>query len=238
MDFEDMIINVVNSVTEVDYNFVGTIIAVISIIFWIVVTSWIWVDSSERTTSKGMRLFYLLIGLIPVFGWIIYLIIRPSETIDEIYWGDLERRYLKYEAKDLGDCPNCGTQLYPGFVFCPSCKKRVKNKCTSCNMYVDLEYKYCPHCGNQINKQKKKEEGISQEEMQKQIEEVKEEAHETVKSKKSKYKQERNFIKGMGQSVLKGYRMIGKKIKGIFVKEYRDGKKVKTKSKNKNKSKK
>jgi hypothetical protein len=171
-----------------------------------------------------MRLFYVLIGVIPVLGWVIYLIVRPSETIDEIYWADLERRYLKYEAKDLGDCPRCGTQLNPGFIFCPNCKKRLKRKCSDCGVYVDLEYKYCTNCGNQMTPTVKKEEEISQEEMQKQIEETKEEAHETVKSKKSKYKQEQNFVHRVGKSVIRGYELIGKKIKKIFTKK--DEKKV------------
>lgn len=215
MNFEEFILNIVDGIANTNYNMLGTIVGVISIIFWLVVTSWIWVDSDERTTSKWMRLFYVLIGLIPVVGWIIYLIVRPSETIDEIYWGDLERRYLKYEAKDLGDCPRCGTQLYPGFIFCPNCKKRLKRKCSKCEVYVELEYKYCPHCGNQMTHKPKKEKEISKEEKEKQIEETKEEAHETVKSKKSKYKHEQNFISRVGQSVIRGYELLGKKIAEI-----------------------
>lgn len=213
MDFEELVLNVVNSIAEANYNMLGMVIAVISVIFWLVVTSWIWVDSDERTTSQWVRLFYVFIGVIPIFGWIIYLIVRPSETIDEIYWGDLERRYLKYEAKDLGDCPRCGTQLFPGFVFCPNCKKRLKRKCSACEVYVDLEYKFCPNCGNQMQEKVKKEKGITQKEMQKQIEETKDEAHETVKSRRSKYKQEANFIHRVGQSVITGYKLLGKKLR-------------------------
>ena len=219
MDFEEFIINIVNSVTTVNYNLVGTIFMLIAIIFWVVVTSWIWIDSDERTTNKWVRIFYIIIGMIPVFGWIIYLIVRPSETIDEIYWGDLERRYLKYEAKDLGDCPQCGTQLYPGYIFCPNCHKRIKVKCPKCGVYVDLDSKYCVHCGNQMKKRLVKEDELSQEDMQKQIEETKEEAHDSVKSKKSKYKQEQNFVHRVGESVSKGYRLLGNKIRGAFVKK-------------------
>jgi predicted RNA-binding Zn-ribbon protein involved in translation (DUF1610 family) len=219
MDFEQLVLNVVNGIAEANYSMLATVVAVVSIIFWLVVTSWIWVDSDERTTSKWMRLFYVIIGIIPVIGWIIYLIVRPTETIDEIYWGDLERRYLKYEAKDLGDCERCGTQLYPGFVFCPNCGKRIKRKCSNCEVYVDLEYKYCPNCGNKMQKKMKKEKEISQEEMKKQIDETKEEAHETVKSKKSKYKQEQNFLHGVGESIIKGYKLLGKKDKKLFEKK-------------------
>ena len=218
MNFEDFILNMVDGIANTDYNMLGTVVGVISVIFWIVVTSWIWVDADDRTTNKWMRVFYVFIGLIPIFGWIIYLIVRPSETIDEIYWGDLERRYLKYEAKDLGDCPKCGTQLFPGFVFCPTCQRRIKRKCSNCGVYIPLEYKYCTNCGNQMKREISKEKELSQEDMQKQIEETKEEAHETVKSKKSKYKQEQNFIHGVGKSVIKGYTLLGQKTKELLEK--------------------
>lgn len=218
MGFEEFILNFVDGVANTNFNILGTIVFAVSIIFWLVVTSWIWVDSDERTTSKWMRVFYVFIGLIPILGWIIYLIVRPSETIDEIYWGDLERRYLKYEAKDLGDCPRCGTQLYPGFIFCPNCKKRIKRKCSVCEVYVDLEYKYCTNCGNQMQKNVVKEKEVTKEEMQKNIDETKEEVHETVKSKRSKYKKEENFVHRVGESVIRGYELIGKKVKRGFEK--------------------
>ena len=222
MNFEEFILNIVNGIASANYNLIGTIFILVAIIFWVVVTSWIWIDSDERTTNKWIRIFYVVIGMIPVLGWIIYLIVRPPETIDEIYWGDLERRYLKYEAKDLGDCPQCGTQLYPGYIFCPNCNKRIKTKCSRCGVYVDLDSKYCVHCGNQIKKKVVKEEEITQEEMQKQIEETKEEAHESVKSKKSKYKQEQNFVHMVSESVSKGYNLLGEKIKELFAKKEKE----------------
>ncbi len=218
MGFEKFILTLVEGIANANYNILGTVVAAIGVIFWLVVTSWIWVDSDERTTSNWMRLFYVFIGLVPVVGWIIYLIVRPSETIDEIYWGDLERRYLKYEAKDLGDCPKCGSQLYPGFIFCSNCGERVKRKCPKCGVYVDLDNKYCPNCGNQMKKNSTKEKEITPENMQKEIEETKEEAHETVKSKKSKYKREENFVHRVGQSIKEGYRLLGRKLKALFKK--------------------
>jgi hypothetical protein len=184
MNFEDFILNTFDSIAGADYNILGTILGVIALIFCLVVISWIWVDSGERTTSKQMRFFYSAIGIIPVFGWIIYLIIRPSETIDEIYWGDLERRYLKYETSELGDCPKCGTQLYPGYIYCPNCKQELKVKCTQCGVYVDTDHKFCTHCGNQMKSRAVNEIVPDNATMQKQIDSDKEEVHESVKSKK------------------------------------------------------
>jgi hypothetical protein len=55
--------------------------------------------------------------------------------------------------------------------------------------------------------------------MQKQIEETKEEAHETVKSKKSKYKTEENFINRVGESIIRGYKLLGEKVAEILPKK-------------------
>ncbi|HCC68039.1 TPA: hypothetical protein DEP90_02440, partial [Patescibacteria group bacterium] len=158
-------------------------------------------------------------GVIPIFGWIIYLIVRPSETIDEIYWGDLERRYLKYETSELDDCPKCGTQLYPGFIFCPNCGYVLKVKCPQCSVYVDINHKYCINCGYQMKDRAVTEESPDTKVMQQQIEATKEEAHESVKAKKSRYKFEINFVSRIGKSVIRGYKLLGKKVKERIAKK-------------------
>jgi hypothetical protein len=219
MNFENFILNTFDGIANANYNLLGTLLALIAIIFWLVVISWIWVDAGERTTSKSMRIFYSLIGIIPIFGWIIYLIIRPSETIDEIYWGDLERRYLKYETAELGDCPKCGAQLFPGYIYCPNCKQELKIKCTQCGVYVDVDHKFCTHCGNQMRERVVKETLPDTNMMQEQIVANKEEAHESVKSKKSRYKSEVNFVTKIGDSVIKGYKLIGKKVSKLLEKK-------------------
>ncbi|MCD4756114.1 hypothetical protein K8R20_00650 [bacterium] len=216
MNFEEFVLGAVESIAGADYNLLGTLLGIVSLIFWVVVISWIWVDSGERTTSRWMRVFYAFIGIIPVLGWIIYLIVRPPETIDEIYWGDLERRYLKYETSELNDCPRCATQLYPGYIYCPNCKCPLKTKCPQCEVYVSVNYKYCTTCGYQMKKRAVKEEIPSTQTMQKQIDATKEEAHQSVKAKKSRYKIEINFVGKIGESVIKGYKLLGERIKKLF----------------------
>ncbi len=219
MNFEGIILNTIDGIATADYNLLGTILLIIAIIFWLVVISWIWVDSGERTTSTWMRIFYTFMGILPIFGWVIYLIVRPTETIDEIYWGDLERRYLKYETSELGDCPKCGNELFPGYIFCPDCKYEIKRKCPQCGVYMDVNHKYCTNCGYQLKTRIQKEEVLDTEVMQQKIEETKEEAHESVKAKKSKYKVELNFVSHLGESIIKGYKLLGEKVKTVFVKK-------------------
>lgn len=219
MNFEDFVLNTVEGITTANYNLLGTLLGLVALIFWLVVISWIWVDAGERTTSRGTRIFYTAMGIIPIFGWIIYLIVRPSETIDEIYWGDLERRYLKYETAELGDCPKCGTSLLPGYIYCPNCRYELKHKCSQCGVYMDVGNKFCTNCGNQLKARAIKEELPDVEFKQESIKENKEEAHESVKAKKSKYKVELNFVSKIGESIIDGYKLLGSKISSIFKKD-------------------
>jgi len=143
---EEMILGFFEGITKIDFNFVWTLLLIALGIFWIVVLYWVWLDSGDRTSSTGARVGYVLLTLcLSIPGLIIYLLIRPPQTIEEIYWADLERRYLKYETSELGDCPRCGTQLFPGFKYCPNCRLLLKVKCPSCEVEMDKYYQYCPH---------------------------------------------------------------------------------------------
>jgi len=186
------------------------------VVFWLVIIGWVWVDSSERTSKKGLKVGYILLVIFfNIFGLIIYLIIRPSETIEEIYWEDLERRYLKYETSELGDCPRCGSQLYPGYVFCTNCGYRLKVKCPQCGVLIDKDHVFCEYCGFKI-----KERATVQEEhptvkvMEEQITATKREAEKTVESKMTKYKTGNSFVVKLGNSIVSSVSKLGGKKKG------------------------
>lgn len=234
---ENFILTFFQNIGALDFNAIWKLLLIIFVVFWIVVLDWIWVDSGERTTNRKLRIFYVVIAAIfNIFGWIIYLIIRPNLTIEEIYWADLERRYLKYETNELGDCPKCGTQLYPGYLFCPKCKYRIKVRCSNCNVYIEKDSNYCPFCGISRNSNAQTEEALSIEEMEKQREELKEEQAEVVEEKGTKYSSAREHISTkIGSKIIGGYKIIYEGVKKLFTKK---GNKKSKKKKNRNKNKK
>lgn len=150
MNLEKTILDMFEGLSSIDFNIIIQYSSLLFVIFWLVVTVWVWFDSTERIDSFFLRLLavvVVLFGNIP--GLIIYLILRPKMTASERYWSDLERRYLMYETSELEDCEKCGEMLQPGFVFCPSCKEKVKVKCNQCGVNIDRKWKNCPYCGLQ-----------------------------------------------------------------------------------------
>lgn len=213
MNLEDIILDFFDFVGNIDFNMFGTLFVVALVVFWLVIIGWVWVDSSERTSKKGLKVGYILLVIFfNIFGLIIYLIIRPSETIEEIYWEDLERRYLKYETSELGDCPRCGSQLYPGYVFCTNCGYRLKVKCSQCGVLIDKDHVFCEYCGFKIKEKKEtQEEYPTVQAMEKQITATKREAEKTVESKMTKYKTGNSFVVKLGNSIVSSISKLGGK---------------------------
>jgi len=230
---EDFILNLLETAGNIDFKFIWQIFLYGLVVFWFVVLYWVWLDSGERTSNKAVRISYvILVVVLNVVGLLIYLIIRPSQTIEEIYWADLERRYLKYETADLGDCPKCGSQLFPGYTYCPNCRYKLRIKCPRCNMYVDKKNKFCPHCGQELRKRRSPEqESPTREVMKQQIQATKEEAKEVVESEKTRYSKRGGLAMNIGESIVGGYQLIfnkGKEILGKGIKKNKKDKKGKS----------
>lgn len=141
---------------QVNFGVVFSVFGVGLLLFWIVVIGWAWSDSLERYRSRGAALMIVILLLVlNLFGLLIYLVIRPRYTLEEEYWDNLEKRFLKYEAQGIGDCPHCGEEVQPSFIHCPSCGKSLRVKCKNCDMYLEPDWKICPFCGKSQKSEKK-----------------------------------------------------------------------------------
>ncbi len=145
---ENFILDGLTFIEELDFALFTQILGIGFIVFWLFVVGWVWFDASERYKSIWPRFLAIFLTLIlNIFGFIIYLIIRPKVTIEESYWMDLERKYLKFEAAGLEDCPRCGEEVLPNFIHCPNCGKELRVKCKGCDIYLEPDWNVCPFCG-------------------------------------------------------------------------------------------
>ena len=210
MDIEQFVLDFFASIGKIDFASVTRYLFIGFGIFWFAIIWWVWFDVSERTTKTWAKIAsVVLVTVFNIFGLIIYMVIRPDQTIEHTYWEDLERRYMKYETSELGDCPQCGAQLYPGFVHCPSCGYKLKVKCPKCDVYVDKNYKYCPFCSHQLRERHIQEKvEIQPEVMQEQVQATKEEITEVVESDKTKYSKKESIVTKIGDAVIGGYKIM------------------------------
>ncbi len=144
---ESSILDFMSFLETINFGLIVKFLAIGFLAFWIVVIGWVIYDSSQRYKKFWMVvLSALLVLVLNFFGLVIYLIVRPKQTHEEMYWGDLEKRYLRFETAGLEDCPNCHYPVQPNFINCPMCGKELRVKCQSCGVYLEPEWAVCPFC--------------------------------------------------------------------------------------------
>lgn len=116
---------------------------------WLSLIIWAYRDMRSRSRdSIGQILAALVVALLPVVGIIIYLILRPAETLVEGYERALEEEALLQEIEERPSCPGCSRTMNPNWLLCPHCHTRLKRACQDCNSLLALQWTLCPFCGN------------------------------------------------------------------------------------------
>lgn len=116
--------------------------------FWASLVIWTFRDIRARSRDIFAQFFAtLLVLLFNLPGLFIYLILRPRETLVEVYERELEAEALLQDIEERLSCPACKARLQPDFQFCPACHTRVKKGCPECNRLLRLDWNICPYCG-------------------------------------------------------------------------------------------
>jgi RNA polymerase subunit RPABC4/transcription elongation factor Spt4 len=119
---------------------------------WISVVLWVFRDIRARSRDIFAQILATLMVLIffPLFpfpGLILYLILRPRETLSEIYERSLEEETLLQGIEERMACPGCNRRIEEDFMICPTCHTRLKKACPTCGRLLHLRWNICPFCG-------------------------------------------------------------------------------------------
>lgn len=132
-------------VTSPQFVLARQLCALFYVVFTIALVFWTFRDAARR---GAMGWFWALVVLIfNVFGWVIYLVIRPPE-----YTADARERELEIRAKeislqrDLETCPACYKPVEKDFLICPYCMKKLRKSCIECEKPLQLKWNVCPYC--------------------------------------------------------------------------------------------
>jgi RNA polymerase subunit RPABC4/transcription elongation factor Spt4 len=82
-------------------------------------------------------------------GLLLYLIVRPRETLAEAYERSLEEEALLQELEDQRACPSCKRRVQEDFIMCPYCQFQLKEACAQCEKPLSHNWAICPYCGAQ-----------------------------------------------------------------------------------------
>jgi len=117
---------------------------------WLSLIIWAFRDMRHRSRDPFAQILAaLLVALLPFVGIIIYLILRPPETLAEAYERALEEEALLQEIEERPSCPGCSRTIDHNWILCPYCHTRLRKACPDCNSLMELPWTLCPFCGNQ-----------------------------------------------------------------------------------------
>jgi len=120
---------------------------------WFALVAWTFRDIEARSRSVFTQVFStLLVVLFFIPGLLLYLILRPKETLDQAFQRALEEEYLLQDLDDLPLCPGCQRSVDPEFVLCPHCQTALRGPCPACSRLIALRWHVCPYCAVPVDR--------------------------------------------------------------------------------------
>ncbi|MDR3685518.1 MAG: zinc ribbon domain-containing protein [Coriobacteriia bacterium] len=127
------------------YALVKNLLMLFTIVMYFAVIFWTWRDANRR---GAMGWFWgLSAAIFPFVGWLVYLVVRPPETVDDSRERSLEIQAREAQiARDFDTCPSCFKPVERDFLICPYCMKKLRKPCVECGKALKLNWQVCPYC--------------------------------------------------------------------------------------------
>jgi RNA polymerase subunit RPABC4/transcription elongation factor Spt4 len=118
---------------------------------WLSLVFWTYRDLRSRSEDRMLHtLASLTVLVLGPLGVVIYLVLRPPQTIDEIYQQSLEEEALLSEIEERPLCPGCGQIIHDDWQVCPNCHTHLHKPCHNCGRLMELSWQLCPFCGTTV----------------------------------------------------------------------------------------
>lgn len=124
-------------------------------ILWLASAWWTYRDLRGRHHS--LVLPYLAAALVvlasPIlfpFALIVYVALRPAETIAGGRIRDLEDELERLSLDEVERCRECHRLVAGDWLTCPSCRTRIGYECVDCGRRIDQDWSLCAWCGGEF----------------------------------------------------------------------------------------
>ena len=146
MDFE----SILNTIQPFLIMFAALFAAFLTAV-WVSMIIWTFRDIRSRSRDifaqiLGTLMVLVFFPLFPFPGLILYMLLRPRETLSEIYERSLEEEALLQGIEERLACPGCNRRIEEEFMICPTCHTRLKKACPACGRLLHLRWNICPFC--------------------------------------------------------------------------------------------
>ncbi len=127
------------------------------VLLWLGTAYWAFRDMQARSENPILPYFAsaLIIFFTPLlflFAVVLYLIVRPRETLAEVYERSLAEESLLAEVERNELCPVCRERVHSDWLVCPNCRTRLHRVCPTCNRLADPEWPLCAYCGHEFQR--------------------------------------------------------------------------------------
>ena len=113
----------------------------------------IWTFRDIRARSRDFLaqiLATVLVLTLPIIGLVVYLMLRPRETLADAYERSLEQEALLQAIEEPEICPGCGQRVKGDYLYCPDCHTQLKRACPECSRPLHLRWSLCPYCSASV----------------------------------------------------------------------------------------
>lgn len=129
---------------------VGIVFAAYVLVLWVASMLWVYRDAQSRTFDARIQTAaVMLVGLFNVPGFLLYLAIRPQDTLADAYNRRLEAEAFLHEIEREELCATCRRPVAPAFVACPHCRAQLHEPCVSCGRNLRSGWTLCPYCASE-----------------------------------------------------------------------------------------
>ena len=113
---------------------------------------WTYADARRRIVDPMLIGCAAAASLFPFVGTVVYIILRPPEYLEDVQERELEVQAAEARLRQLdhGLCPHCDYPIEREFIRCPSCLRKLKERCVSCSKPLDRAWTICPYCETDV----------------------------------------------------------------------------------------
>jgi RNA polymerase subunit RPABC4/transcription elongation factor Spt4 len=129
-----------------------TLLIVFLVVLYFSLVYWTYADARRRISDPMLVGCATVAALFPFVGPIVYMVLRPPEYLEDVHERELEVQAAEARLHDMDFnlCPHCDYRIERDFLRCPSCLRKLKERCASCSRPLDRAWTICPYCETEV----------------------------------------------------------------------------------------